>query len=132
MRARYTAFARGQVDFILATHHSRTRHRVKRREVQDWAQGSEWLGLEILEAAEGGAGDTKGTVSFHATYRAEGKQSEHYEKSTFEREGGGWRFVDGQPLTHPPVRREAPKVGRNEPCPCGSGKKYKKCCGAAA
>ena len=28
-----------------------------------------------------------------------------------------------------PVKREEPKVGRNEPCPCGSGKKYKKCCG---
>lgn len=28
-----------------------------------------------------------------------------------------------------PIRREAPKVGRNDPCPCGSGKKYKKCCG---
>ncbi|MCP4606972.1 MAG: preprotein translocase subunit SecA [Proteobacteria bacterium] len=28
------------------------------------------------------------------------------------------------------VKREAPKVGRNDPCPCGSGKKYKKCCGA--
>ena len=30
------------------------------------------------------------------------------------------------------VRREEPKVGRNAPCPCGSGKKYKKCHGAAA
>ena len=30
-----------------------------------------------------------------------------------------------------PVRRSAPRVGRNEPCPCGSGKKYKKCCGAS-
>jgi preprotein translocase subunit SecA len=29
----------------------------------------------------------------------------------------------------PPVKRETRKVGRNEPCPCGSGKKYKKCCG---
>jgi uncharacterized protein len=28
------------------------------------------------------------------------------------------------------VQREAPKVGRNDPCPCGSGKKFKKCCGA--
>lgn len=28
-----------------------------------------------------------------------------------------------------PVRREVSKVGRNEPCPCGSGKKYKRCCG---
>lgn len=30
------------------------------------------------------------------------------------------------------VRREAPKVGRNDPCPCGSGKKYKHCCGQSA
>ena len=28
------------------------------------------------------------------------------------------------------VTRDQPKIGRNEPCPCGSGKKYKKCCGA--
>jgi preprotein translocase subunit SecA len=31
-----------------------------------------------------------------------------------------------------PVRRGGPKVGRNEPCPCGSGKKYKNCCGRVA
>jgi uncharacterized protein len=30
----------------------------------------------------------------------------------------------------PTVRRDSPKVGRNDPCPCGSGKKYKHCCGA--
>jgi preprotein translocase subunit SecA len=35
---------------------------------------------------------------------------------------------DGRPA---PVRREGRKIGRNEPCPCGSGKKYKRCCGAA-
>jgi hypothetical protein len=46
----------------------------------------------------------------------------------------GW-YADG--LVDPsdvslqePYRREDPKVGRNEPCPCGSGRKYKKCCGA--
>ena len=31
-----------------------------------------------------------------------------------------------------PVRRDAPKIGRNDPCPCGSGKKYKHCCGRNA
>jgi preprotein translocase subunit SecA len=36
----------------------------------------------------------------------------------------------GEGVAHT-VRRSAPKVGRNDPCPCGSGKKYKKCCGAA-
>ncbi len=35
-------------------------------------------------------------------------------------------------LDLPPVRRELPKVGRNEPCPCGSGKKFKNCCGRSA
>ncbi len=36
----------------------------------------------------------------------------------------------GEPLPKPETyKREAPKVGRNDPCPCGSGKKYKKCCG---
>jgi preprotein translocase subunit SecA len=43
----------------------------------------------------------------------------------------------GAPETRPPgekqkpVVRESAKVGRNDPCPCGSGKKYKKCCGRA-
>jgi preprotein translocase subunit SecA len=35
-----------------------------------------------------------------------------------------------QPRKVETIRREAPKVGRNDPCPCGSGKKYKKCCGS--
>jgi len=33
------------------------------------------------------------------------------------------------PAAIAPIRRAEPKTGRNEPCPCGSGKKYKKCCG---
>jgi preprotein translocase subunit SecA len=32
-------------------------------------------------------------------------------------------------LSKPPPKRSGPKVGRNDPCPCGSGKKYKQCCG---
>ncbi len=34
-------------------------------------------------------------------------------------------------LNPPKVERRQPKVGRNDPCPCGSGKKFKKCCGSA-
>jgi len=46
-----------------------------------------------------------------------------------EHRGGGLAGNgDGKPT---PVRREGRKIGRNEPCPCGSGKKYKRCCGAA-
>jgi len=36
---------------------------------------------------------------------------------------------DEEDSKHQPFRRSEPKIGRNDPCPCGSGKKYKKCCG---
>ena len=41
----------------------------------------------------------------------------------------GGRLFPGKVET---FRRETPKVGRNDPCPCGSGKKFKRCCGKAA
>jgi preprotein translocase subunit SecA len=43
--------------------------------------------------------------------------------------GGGMREAPQKQRT---VKRDMPKVGRNDPCPCGSGKKYKKCCGKTA
>ncbi len=39
--------------------------------------------------------------------------------------------ADNEPSISFPIQREAPKVGRNDPCPCGSGRKYKNCCGKA-
>jgi preprotein translocase subunit SecA len=49
------------------------------------------------------------------------------------RAGGGGKAAAGTaPDARPPQRRQEPKVGRNDPCPCGSGKKYKKCHGVAA
>jgi preprotein translocase subunit SecA len=39
-------------------------------------------------------------------------------------------FAGGEEEQSKPVRNKGPRVGRNEACPCGSGKKYKKCCGA--
>lgn len=39
------------------------------------------------------------------------------------------RCKPGGGLRVPPIRNAAPKISRNDPCPCGSGKKYKKCCG---
>ena len=42
------------------------------------------------------------------------------------------RTIDGKQIGNEPVKRDAPRIGRNDPCTCGSGKKYKKCCGKAA
>ncbi len=134
LRARYTAFTRGDIDFILETHHSRTRHEVKREEIEEWSKGSEWLGLKIVQQEMGKKEDNQGTIVFGALYRdrKEGKDHEHWEKSFFEKESGNWRFLDAQGIQTGPYRRTEPKLGRNDPCQCGSGKKYKKCCGGSS
>ncbi|MGC2775140.1 MAG: YchJ family metal-binding protein, partial [Bradyrhizobium sp.] len=97
-----------------------------------WATRATWLGLRIVSTARGQLGDTDGVVTFIATYREAGKTIEHHEVSQFRRDDdGAWRFVEGD--TRAAVTEQKPtraaKVGRNDPCPCGSGKKYKFCCG---
>lgn len=85
-----------------------------------------WTGLEILHTEAGELGDENGTVEFLAHYRTPAITSSLHEKSSFVREDGQWFYEEDETLTSQPLRSE--KVGRNQPCPCGSGKKYKKCC----
>lgn len=132
LRARYTAFTRGDIDFILDTHHSRTRGDVKREEIEDWSKNSSWLGLKVVQKEAGEASDEKGTLIFCAQYTAEGETHDHWEQSFFEKEAGKWRFLDAKGIQVGTYRRPDPKVGRNDPCPCGSGKKFKKCCGTGS
>lgn len=132
LRARYTSFVTGHIDFILATHHSSTSHDVNREEITTWSKDSEWKGLDVLQKEAGEATDETGTIVFHAKYALEGKDQDHYEKSTFEKENGEWKFLDAMPLRNGPYVREEPKIGRNDPCHCGNGKKFKKCHGLAA
>jgi SEC-C motif domain protein len=132
MRSRYTAFATGQIGYLIATHHPETRGEVKREDVERFSQGSTWLGLEILSTEEGQAGDDQGFVEFVARYREPGGERVHHERSLFRRHQGKWFFHSAEYPKAVPVERAQPKVGRNEPCPCGSGKKHKKCCGAGA
>jgi len=138
MRSRYTAYVKLVEPYLRDTLAPESRGDYSEKDVREWAKQSEWLGLEIL-VAEGN------TVEFIAKYKAQGKVLEHHEVSTFRKEGERWYFVDGESHVHEegkghehhktpqkPVVREAPKVGRNDPCTCGSGKKFKKCCGIAA
>ena len=73
--------------------------------------------------------DQQGVVEFIATFKEKGVTRRHHEKSRFEKQDGRWYFVDGELVLAKTQVNEGPKVGRNDPCPCGSGKKYKKCCG---
>ena len=131
MRARYTAFATQQIGFLFASHHPDTRGEVDRDGVARSSKNSKWLGLEILHTEDGLAGDQRGWVEFVARYRSNGRELLHHELSLFERHQGRWYFHGGHPPKPVAAPPSPPRVGRNEPCPCGSGKKNKKCCGAA-
>jgi len=129
MRSRYTAYSLAEIDYLYKTSGARVRREFDAESSRKWAQSAEWQGFEILHAEGGGPSDTEGVIEFIAKYQVKEAAFEHHEIATFGRVEDAWRFMDGKIVGPPPVRREAPKVGRNDPCPCGSGQKYKKCCG---
>ena len=65
-------------------------------------------------------------VEFRALYRSIAGMGVLHERSSFLCENGCWSYVDGELIEAGAL--QSGKTGRNEPCPCGSGKKYKKCC----
>lgn len=127
MRSRYTAYVRGAVDYLIDTHDAATRASVDRAAVAAWSRDTEWLGLEILDTVRGGAGDDEGIVEFVARGRTRGAPFAQRERSRFRRHDGRWYYVDGTHVREP--TRAVATAGRNDPCPCGSGKKYKRCHG---
>ncbi|MBW1893780.1 MAG: YchJ family protein [Deltaproteobacteria bacterium] len=129
MRSRYTAFSKGEVDYILQSLHPDKREQHEEKTIRNWALKSEWIGLEIVEIDKGAPDDNEGKVEFIAKYRQKGRRESHHELAEFKKENGKWYFYDGQAVIPDQFIRSTPKVGRNDPCPCGSGKKYKKCCG---
>ncbi len=127
MRARYSAHVKVEVDFIFNSTHPNHRTGYDHDGTREWAARSEWLGLEILGTQQGGPDDTTGQVEFIAHYRDREGLHDHHENALFERRDGAWLFTDGVRVRPRPL--SVNKIGRNDPCPCGSGLKYKKCCG---
>jgi SEC-C motif domain protein len=130
MRSRYTAHVKQDIAHLERTLSAEQRKSFDEAAARRWSQESEWLGLSISRTEQGGEGDETGLVEFTARFKIEGGEQEHFEQALFSREEGRWVYagqLNGPGVT---VRRESPKIGRNDPCPCGTGKKYKKCCGA--
>lgn len=132
MAARYVAYTRVAIDYLLSTHDPKTRGQADRKSIEAWAKSANWQGLEIVSTVRGTAQDNDGEVEFIARYELEGVNHEHHEKAEFRRIDGVWFFVDGNVVAKQPVRRDSPKISRNDKCSCGSGKKYKKCCGSVS
>ena len=131
MRSRYSAYVEHAVDYIIKTCVHRGKDDIDYKSTRDWSEQSTWLGLKIISTEKGGPDDTEGVVEFEAVYERDGFKDVHHETAKFKRKDGAegeWLYEDGH-ISPRTIVRSSPKVGRNDPCPCGSGKKYKHCCG---
>ena len=116
MRSRYSAYTLGLIDYLVATTLPAQQAALDRDSMRAWSLGSTWLGLEV-EGSE--LINTHAFVTFTARWHDGDGEHRHRERSAFVQQAGRWYFIDPTvPL----------KAGRNDPCPCGSGQKFKKCC----
>jgi SEC-C motif-containing protein len=130
MRARYTAYVKAEVDFLLSSLHPDGSSGVDRESTKAWAENADWHGLEVLGTTAGGEKDDNGEVEFVAKYSMQGEPQRHHERAMFKRHNGNWYFLDGTELHPSPVVGPRVRIGRNDECLCGSGTKFKKCCRA--
>jgi len=114
-------------EYLLTSWHPSTRP----EQIDLESDPNEWLGLRVTTTRAGRESDQQGEVTFRAHFKHQGEQGELVEKSRFVCEDGHWFYLDGelQPSSDGEDSGNNEKVGRNTPCPCGSGKKYKRCCG---
>jgi SEC-C motif-containing protein len=124
MRARFTAHVVGDFGFLHRTHKP-TAH-LPFVPVSE-KPSTQWTRLVVHSHSQGRTPDLS-YVEFSAYATEDGVEKVLQEKAEFVREGGAWIYT--RPLREGPApfRVEKKKPGRNEPCPCGSGKKYKRCC----
>ncbi|MBM7060497.1 YchJ family protein [Pseudomonas sp. UL073] len=119
MRSRYSAYVLGLTDYLVNTTLPVQQSAVDRAAMAAWSAQSTWLGLEVESSEVLGGKPEHAFVTFTARWHdAQGEHAQH-ERSGFVQQQGHWYFLDPTvPL----------KAGRNDPCPCASGQKFKKCC----
>ena len=128
LRSRYTAFSRKNLAYIAKTHHPVTRDCFDYASNKAWAARVKFTKLDILSLSSGKEGDLFGYADFQAFYEDDGKTLIHRESSTFKRLNGIWYFLSGSTGGPSWINKVVTRIGRNDLCSCGSGKKYKKCC----
>ncbi len=115
MRSRYTAFALKNAKYILETNYAQEVNDKEIKLLDREFDEVEWLLLNVFDS-------TQNEVEFKAYFRDfDEKLHVLHEQSYFVFEDNKWYYRDGVIFKS--------KIERNEACPCGSGEKYKKCCG---
>ena len=127
MRSRYCAYVLADESYLLSTWHPST---CPPKIDFSGIESVDWTGLSILNTDKGQDLDTQGEVEFTARYTVAGVEKQLHENSRFTRLNGKWVYVDGKLKRNlnNPLKGSTDKTGRNQACPCGSGKKYKNCC----
>lgn len=127
MRSRYSAFALGEVDYIVSTTAIGQQSVLDREAIRAWSQANQWLGLEIVFVNEQ-VDRSHAQVEFIAQFRAIKSQNggsaaleQHRELSAFVQQDSRWYFLD-------PTLEQV--WAMKHACLCGSGKKFKHCCAA--
>lgn len=126
MRSRFTAYAMRNVEYLRATWDAGTRPKA----IDFSRETVKWLRLSIEATKKGGPKDSKGLVEFKAFYLQDGEEQVMSELSRFTKLAGRWFYLGGvvKMIGNP---NQQINEGKNAPCACGSGKKFKRCCGAS-
>lgn len=119
MRSRFSGFVLQLGDYLFETYHSEYRGTLTASQLAE--KTVEWKHLQII-ATE--TSRDVGFVEFKAWFINDGQLACHHERSNFVKLQKQWLYCDG--IFYP--EQKSGKIARNDPCPCGSGKKYKKCC----
>lgn len=117
MRSRYAAFSLHLIDYIVKTTVPSQQHLLDQHALLAWATNTQWIKLKICNTML--LDKIHSAVEFQAFFIANEKEQVHHEKSLFVKIKGQWFFAN------PSVSLPAMK----QPCICGSGKKFKHCCG---
>ena len=119
MRSRFSGYVLQLGDYLFNTFHPDYREGLTAAQLAE--KTVDWKNLQIIESQ---TLDKTGFVEFKAWFIDNGKLACLHERSNFVKIAQQWLYCDGD--IYP--EQKSGKIARNDPCPCGSGKKYKKCC----
>lgn len=119
MRSRYTAFSLNNLSYIQDTMQGNAAKKFSEPETNEDQSSHELLGLDVTRQYIDKKNPHHAFVEFRVLHQFEKKFDVTQELSEFSRINGKWFYVDGK----------TQKSSRNDPCPCHSGKKFKKCHG---
>ncbi|MDU0355302.1 YchJ family protein [Paraglaciecola aquimarina] len=122
MRSRYSAYAIGNYTYILQTYGKKQRDAISVDELAKSSINTKWLALQVVQYL---TKDTTAQVEFKAYYQVDSVYYLMHELSNFERVDNRWFYTTGNILKGSGQYKQE----RNDICLCGSGRKFKKCCG---